>query len=286
MGSMLAVFAAAAALAQEATPDLDAQLHAPPIDARRFLLIADASAARFGYVHARAGLGWLHRPLVFRYDDGEEVDGITHALGTDIVGAVHFGRIRLGAELPVWLVGTGLGGEATGLGDLAAGLKGTLVDPDQAPFGLAIAARAQLPTHTISLPLAQPGFAWSAHLIAETSLGPVQVVANVGHVGQPESQVAPGVRWDDQLSARLGAGISLDPGRDRVGVSTELQAPPLAGRRAVVSPAMVDREGGAGVAARPLQHPGAPNRDPPRSRRRSAPGADDGHASGAPAGRC
>lgn len=212
------IWLVAAAMAADSVPDVDvdAQLWRLPVDARRTLWADDASLTPgFG---ARLGVGYTKAPLVWRWEDtGEEVAIVDDALGLDVIASYALWRVRLGADLPVYALASGDSASGAGLGDFAIDAKGTLLDPDTAPLGLALDARVRVPTATTSVPLGSPGVAWEVAAVADENLGPVLLALNVGIRGQPTDETTAALT--DQLSVRLGGGWAITDG---AGVSLDL----------------------------------------------------------------
>jgi outer membrane protein OmpA-like peptidoglycan-associated protein len=228
-----------AAASGPAVPDLNAQLYRVPIDAERTLWADDTNTGPMGYWRAKAGLVYAHDPLVYRDEDGVETAILEDALQADLIGMVNISRLRIGLDLPLWLMNDGALGEGgAGLGDVALDLKGTIiVRDDDNPFGLALGSRFDLPTATVDAPVGHPGLAWNAQVIADLEVGDVLLAANLGTQGVPPAQID-GQTWDDQFFYRFGAGWSIAE-KDRAGLSFD-----MAGRAAY---------GGLGASGSPVE---------------------------------
>lgn len=220
-------------------PALNAQLYRIPVDAERTLWTDDAGVAPNGFWRAKLGFNYAKDPLVYRYEDGTEVSVLGNAAQADLIGAVTYARVRLGVDVPIWLASGGDLGNAAGagLGDLAIDLKGTILDRNDSPLGLAMGGRFSLPTATVDAPVGADGLGWSLQVIADKEVGPVLVAVNLGTEGVPPAQLQ-GVEWDDQFFYRLGAGYALEENA-RYGISAD-----LAGRLAY---------GGLGAAGTPVE---------------------------------
>jgi len=208
---------AAAALAQQ-TPTLNAQLFRPTVDAGGLLWTDDAARARSGQATGRALFSYTADPLVYTYEDGERIEVVSDVLQADLLGAYTFGRLRLGADLPLYLLANGSSGGETGLGDIAADAKVSLIDPSDGPVGLALGGRLALPSATVETALGGDGYTWEVSAIADRAVGPVLLALNVGTRGLPEAEIAD-VVWDDQLFFRSGAAYDIS---DKLGASAEL----------------------------------------------------------------
>ena len=220
-------------------PKVDAQLYRMPVDAERTLWTDDAGVAPNGYWRAKLGFNYANDPLVYRYPDGTETSVLGNAAQANLIGAATYARLRLGVDVPIWLATAGDLGNAggAGLGDLAIDLKGTVLDRNESPIGLALGGRFSLPTASVDAPVGSDGLGWSLQVIADKEIGPVLVAANLGTQGVPPATLQ-GVEWDDQFFYRLGAGYALEEDA-RYGISAD-----LAGRLAY---------GGLGTAGAPLE---------------------------------
>ncbi len=201
---------AALALAADTVPDVavDGQIYRPPIDARATLW-ADDSKVRAGAL-AGASVGWVHEPVVWVWSDtGERVPLVGDAVGINVLGGYSFWRLRLGVDVPLYPVAAADDASGPGLGDVALDVKGMVLDPDDAPLGLALAFRADLPTASTAVPLAADGFAYEVTAIVDKRVGPVLLAANLGTRGTPAVEIS-NVSVSDQLAWRLGG--AFDPG--------------------------------------------------------------------------
>lgn len=208
-----------AALAQQVeAPQLNAQLFRPSVDAERLLWTDDAARARSQQATGRALLSYTADPLVYTYSDGERVEIVSDVVQADLLGAYTIGRLRIGADLPVYLLANSSIGNETGLGDVAADAKVSLLRREEAPVGVSLGGRLALPTATVETALGSSGLAWEAQAIIDQQLGPVLLALNVGTRGLPEASLGD-VTWNDQLLIRGGGAYDLS---DQVGVSAEL----------------------------------------------------------------
>lgn len=228
---MIALTLAALAYAQEAevaVPAMNVQTWRVPIDAERTLWTDDAATAPDGWHTARLAVGWVHEPLVYTWNDGERVSLLTDAVQADLVGGVVWKRLRVGLDVPLVIASSGAGvATGTGLGDIAIDGKGTILDPEESPVGLAVGTRLFLPTATVRGPLGSEGLAGSVHGIVDRRFGPVLVAANVGTTAGPRVELE-NVTLDDAFFARLGVGWEA---REGMGVSLD-----IAGQATYASP--------------------------------------------------
>ena len=193
----------------------------PSVDAQQTMWTDDASLKRSGTLTARALGSFTSRPLLWQVGDGDPLPVIGSAWQVDLLGAVYLGPLRLGLDLPLLLGGTSavFDGGATGLGDVAFDGKLTLLNPADRPLGVAITTRIGLPTATVNVPLRNGGIAVEVAGVVDYSVGnALRLVANVGARFAPPTTLGD-LAIDDQLIARLGAGIPIG---GRAGVSADL----------------------------------------------------------------
>ncbi|MFT5459710.1 MAG: OOP family OmpA-OmpF porin [Myxococcota bacterium] len=218
----LALLHTPAALAQTTggtTPQINAQLFRPSIDATKTMWADDTYKSPSGYLMGRFAVHYAKDPAIYTTDSGEVTKLVSDIVASSFLGAYTAGPVRFGVDVPVYWrsIGTTTGGE-TGIGDIAIDLRGTLVDRTKAALGLAIAGRANLPTSTVSAPLGHPGFSWEVSGIVDREFGDkLLATLNLGTKGVPEAQLE-NFEWNDQLFVRGGlgygdmdgAGLSLD----------------------------------------------------------------------------
>jgi OOP family OmpA-OmpF porin len=219
LGALLCGAALAQAVSGGELPAIDAQLFRPSVDASTLLGTDDSHVGDDLEARGRLLMQWAHQPLVYYPDNGEPVDLVGDLYQLDVLGAVSWKRVRLGVDLPVVLRSLGdLTDAESGMGDLSIDLKGRLLDRRQNPVGLALGARASLPTASTAAPLGTDGLGWSVHGILDAQLGDALVALNLGTVGVPEVELE-NLTWDDHLYARLGASYALSPS---LGLGAEL----------------------------------------------------------------
>ncbi|MFZ5477805.1 MAG: hypothetical protein ACOZNI_13600, partial [Myxococcota bacterium] len=213
---MLALIAPA--LAQDVpNPPINAQLYRLPVDAAATMWADDAAVAEG--VSARLGAGWVHDPFVWIWEDtGERVSVVGDAVGVDAIAAWGFWRVRAAVDVPFYPVATGDVASGGGLGDVAVDLKGQVLDPADAPVGLALSARLALPTSTVPLPLGDDGVAWEAVAIADKPLGDLRLALNLGVRGRPHVALE-NVEVSEELLFRVGGGYAIG---EAAGVSLDL----------------------------------------------------------------
>ncbi len=204
-------------------PDIDVQLFRQSLDAEATLWTNDAGMRPNRYFTVRAGFSYMRDPFLFQFADETSTAILRDALQADVAGTIHFWRMRLGVDLPVYLYTTSdvVNGTA-GVGDLLVDLKATLLDhhrTGRGGFVLGLAARSTLPTSTMSVPLGGRGVGYEVELILDGVAGPVLLALNVGHRGSGGAVDFGDVSWRDRLYVRFGTGIMV---RDNGGVSLDV----------------------------------------------------------------
>lgn len=218
----------AAALAQEVvhvTPDLpgvNAQLFRQSLDAQGTLWTNDASMRPTKYFMARAAFEYTRDPFLFEWSDGYQQSLLRDAVQVNLAGTIHFWRMRLGVEVPIYLLATSdtTAKGAAGLGPVLVDLKGTILDHDKnerGGVGLALAARTELPTNTTQLSLGK-GLGYEVEAIVDGRIGGLILAANIGHRGVPKADLG-GSSWDDGLILRGGVGYMFE---DKGGLSVDV----------------------------------------------------------------
>src|SRR5678816_723573 len=170
---LVTLILAFAAIAQDnrdiQIPDeLDVQTWRLPIDSQRTLWTDDSTYGGDQYVSARLAVSYLRAPFVFEWSDTHErVNLVSDAVGFDLVGAYSVSRLRLGIDLPVYALAQGDVTSGGGLGDIALDVKGTILEKDDAPVGLALDTRLTLPTGNVKVPVAGGGLDWELDAIVD-----------------------------------------------------------------------------------------------------------------------
>ena len=191
-------------------PTLNAQTFRPSIDGDR-LLWADDAARREATGVGRLLLQYVDDPLVYVDTEDQETGLVTSLLQLDVLAGAQVGRVRLGFDLPVYLLtGSDVVNRQSGLGDLALDAKFTALDGDAAPLDVALNARFWAPTSTVDTALGNGDFAWEIAAIASREFGPVLLAANLGTRGGPPTELE-NIALNDAFIARLGAGLSITP---------------------------------------------------------------------------
>lgn len=170
---------AAAAFAQE--PRFDGQVFRPSADAQTMVWTEDTHDAPDGYATARAYLQYAGLPVRWKGADGDSDALVSGLLGIDALGALRWKTLRLGVDLPLYVIAAGeLGKDRPGLGDIAFDLKGTVLPRDEGPVGVALMGRLMLPTSTVDVPLGSDGTGWELQAIVDRQLDRLTLAANLG----------------------------------------------------------------------------------------------------------
>ncbi len=210
-----------AALAQDPAdvPDLNVQLFRPDLGGERTLWTDDTGLPPSGVPYLGLALTFAKNPFVYEYQDGARIEVLSDLLQADALVGISISRLRLGVDLPVYLVAEGDGvSRSSGVGDLSLDGRATLVPRSAAPVGLGLGGRVIFPTSSISGPLANPVTAWEAALVVDREFGTVLVAANVGTRGVPHVELE-NIVLDDQFFFRVGAGWLV---ADGAGVSVDV----------------------------------------------------------------
>lgn len=216
---MWLAIAATAALAEDVR--FDGQIFRPSSDSVHTLWTEDTHTAPDGYATARAYLQYANGPVRWRGSDGETDRLVSDLLALDVLGAVRWRTLRLGVHVPFYLAAIGeIADDEPGLGDLAFDLKGTVIEQEDFPFGVAVMGRLALPTASVDVPLGAGSTGWELMLIADREMGPFSVAANLGTRDVPRATYEDLV-WNDQLFARAGGGWRWT---EDIGGSLELAA--------------------------------------------------------------
>lgn len=220
---LLTLLATGTVLAQTA-PDLNAQIFRPTIDGQRTLWADDATFYKSVRPSARFLFQYVNDPLVYRFDDAsdEEVDIVSDVFQGDALLGLGVDRVRLGVDLPVYLVALGEGGEGAGLGDISADVKLGLLDPARNSLGLALQGKLMLPTATVETSLGSSGAGYEVGAIADFRFDDTMFLANLGTRGLPEA-VLENVTLNDQVYARVAVAQSLAE-QEGAGIAGEIGA--------------------------------------------------------------
>jgi outer membrane protein OmpA-like peptidoglycan-associated protein len=200
-------------------PELDAQLYHTSIDAQRTLWTDDAGKARNLTGTATLAFGYVDRPLVYVGPDDESTALVESALQANLLGGYTFGPIRVGADVPLYLMtASEVAAGGAGLGDVDFDVKGTILDHDDHPVGVALSARTSLPTSSVDAPLGASGVGWAIQGIASRKTDDWLLAANIGTRGVPAATLE-NVDVDDRFFYRAGVGYAIT---DAAGVSGDL----------------------------------------------------------------
>lgn len=225
------VMVVGAARAQVPPAEVEAELWRTSADARTMVWTDDTVVPDDGLGAVSATTFYAHRPLVYTFPDGTTSAVVAGALRTDLVGSIGWRRLRGALVLPVsWTAASDeRDGGGTGLGDVALDAKGVVLDAGEAPVGVAVTGRIQVPTATVELPLGSPGAAGELAVVVTREVGPVALAANLGPRFAPRAELDD-VTLNDALDWRLagvlpvgGASLALE-GMGRLGFGSPFAA--------------------------------------------------------------
>ncbi len=217
MLSLLVTFASAAENGE--TPALNAQVFHSSNDGRVGVSLDDAHMAPDHYFSGRLSLQYVNQPLVYDTESGEHHVLVSDLLVVDVLPSFTFGRVRLGIDVPVYLLTAGEQiTSAIGTGDIGMDARVVALDPASFPVGLAAFTRIGVPGSGQAVASAGPTF--DLGLAGSQSWGPWSVAANLLHHGVPVVRLE-NVEWGSQFAAR--AGVSRAFGA-RNGLSVEMSA--------------------------------------------------------------
>ena len=206
-----------------AVPEMNAQTFRPTIDGRRTLWTDDAARGPHNQGFGRFLLHYTDDPLVYQDEDGNVTGLVTNVMQADLLAGYAYDRLRIGLDLPVYLLAAGNGQQETGLGDVAVEGKVTALDGEDAPVNLAATARLTLPTNTVATALGDPSVGWEIGGVVDRSFGPVLLAANLGLRGGPSNTLETidqgPIEVNDAFLFRTAAGYEFV---EDVGASLEL----------------------------------------------------------------
>ena len=215
----LALLAGGSAHAADGLPEFDVQNVRPTIDSKRTLLTDDAGLAPSNTFMSRFVLSTARDMLTFAPKGGTEVSVLKDLITGDFIFGYTVSRFRIGLDVPVVFSSTSdvLDGGG-GLGDMAIDLRGTILNPEDGPIGVALSTRFGVPTATVDLPIGNSGIGYEAALILDKRMGDLLAAANIGYRGRPPAALD-NITVDDQIATRFGLGYQLTPA---VGVSGDV----------------------------------------------------------------
>ena len=202
------------ALAQD-IPPIAADSFRPSIDNPWMIQVDESGHGDRWHSNARELFSYSARPLAYTDADGDVTPLIGHVQREDTLAATTFGRFRLGTRFPYYAFLSGEGDDR-GRGNLELELKGTALERDDRPVGLAFTGAVSLPTAT-ALGLGHQDVGWELSTIADQHVGDWLIATNLGYRGVPRVETAELV-WDDQVLFRAGAAYK---GLDDLGAAVE-----------------------------------------------------------------
>lgn len=195
-----------------AVPQINAQTFRPTIDGQRTLWADDARRGPHEQGFGRVLFHYTDDPLVYELEDGTVTGLVTNVMQADVLAGFAYDRLRVGVDLPVYLLAAGNGQQETGLGDVAVDAKVTALDGEDAPLNVAANLRLVLPTATVNTALGDPGVGWEAAAIADRSFGPILLAANLGLRSGPSTALEDldgTVDFNDYFLFRTAAGYEF-----------------------------------------------------------------------------
>ena len=207
------------AQAQDTDIELNSQLFHPTIDGSRTIWTDDSAKAENGTAIARLVFSYTNRPFIFESSPGADpVALVSDALQANALVGYTLGPVRLGLDLPVYLVTAGeIGDGGAGVGDLAIDGKVSLLDRADG-LGLALGGRVLLDTSSVDLALGSSKPGGEVFAIADTEVNNWLFAANLGLRFLPGVELT-NIELGDQLFGRLGAGYAIV---DDAGVSLDI----------------------------------------------------------------
>ena len=208
--SLLCFMLSPAAFGQDGLPEFDVQNVRPTIDSSRTLLTDDAGLAPSNTFVGRFVLQTASDMLTFRPEGSDkDVSVLGNLVTANVIGGYTISRFRIGLDVPVVLSSSSDVLEAGGgLGDIAVDLRGTFVDPDGGPVGLAMSTRFGVPTATVDLPIGGSGIGYEVAFIVDKRMGDLTAVANLGFRGRPPADLD-NVVVGNQIVNRYGLGYQF-----------------------------------------------------------------------------
>jgi outer membrane protein OmpA-like peptidoglycan-associated protein len=207
------------AYAQSTEVELNAQHFRPSVDGDHAIWTDPSAALPSGTGTARLLFSYTNRPFVYLPAGGAApVALVSDALQADLLVGYTLGPVRLGADLPVYLLTAGeAGAGGAGVGDLALDLKGTLLQPEADGVGVALNGRMSFNTSSVDLPLGASGLGGELAAIVDYKVDALTVGLNLGARFNPTTELE-NVTLGDQLFARFGAGYAAS---EAVGLSLD-----------------------------------------------------------------
>lgn len=225
-----------------ASPGWNAQLFRPAQDSATTWWTTTTATPSSFLPGGQALVHYADTPLAWRpTEGGDPIRVVGGVAQLDLVGWLAGDRWRVGVDAPVYLrTVSDVDGSQAGLGDLALEAKGVLIR-DPAFVNLGVTGRLDLPTATVDGALGARNTGWELAAVADQTLGPVLLAANLGVRGAPET-VLENVELDDALVVRGAAAYTFEEG---FGLSLEATAMPALSAE-LTNPAAVPAEWTAG----------------------------------------
>ena len=181
-----------------AVPDFNAHGFRPTLDRSPTLATSTSSLGTNRRSTAQALFNYARKPFV--YYGEEEAVLVNNLMEVDLLGARVEEPLRIGFGLPIYAATAGGDSESEfGLGDIWLDVKGQVLKRKDNVVGVALTARATLPTSTMDLPLGtDKGFIGEAELAVDRRVHEkVLVVFNAGLRSTPTVELE-NLNWGDQ----------------------------------------------------------------------------------------
>ncbi|MEZ4320117.1 MAG: hypothetical protein R3F61_21740 [Myxococcota bacterium] len=194
-------------------PELDADLLHRALATQHTFVTEDAGRIRDTPVAGfQLGMGYANAPLVVSWDTGsgrESAAVLRDAFVLDLIATLEHDRLRVGLDLPIYAVATSdLGPDRTALGNAGIDARLTVLDPTEAPVGIGLIARFDLPSPDADSAVGSPRPGYELAVAGERAFGSLSLAANLGYRGLPREPLY-NVVWNDLLFARLAGTYTL-----------------------------------------------------------------------------
>lgn len=191
-----------------AMPAIDAQYTRPTIDGVGTLWTDDTHRGRDG-LHLRTVLSYVNDPLVYRFEDGQDVGLVTDVLQLDLMPSVSIGRARVGVQLPMYVLANTKPVDAPGWGDARVDGRWVVMSGDRGTIGLGADAHIALPTGLLR-GLRSSEVTYEVGVVVDKLLGPHWIGVNVATHGGPARSLD-SIELNDSLRSRLGYSFRVSP---------------------------------------------------------------------------
>ncbi len=223
LASLIVALASAQDFTAGATPEVNAQSFRATVHPQHTLWVDEVGTALDPKVHADALFHYTNDPLVYQFDDGEELRLVSDVLQADLLFGGGVGPVRGGLVLPVYLYQAGSEQSGGGLGDISLDGRVIAVDRERSPVGFGVGGRLYLPSTTVTNALGYATVAYEITASADADAGPVLLALNLGTQGGPRADLE-NLTLDDNFLVRA-AGIYRIDDATGAGLETNLELP-------------------------------------------------------------